>query len=106
MKDSSKLTTKCLLVVKDYNYFMWGVNLADRYRSLNNVDRKSSKWWMRIFWRLLDITFVNAFVIYCETFGEIYVLEVRRYCTWSYDLSKIATLKIKNRRGKKYKSNF
>lgn len=76
MKDGSKLTTKCPPVVKDYNDFMGGVDLADR--SLYNVDRKSSKWWMRIFWGLLDITFVNAYVIHCEMFGETDVLDVRR----------------------------
>lgn len=78
MKDGSKLTTKCPPVVKDYNDFMGGVDLADRYRSLYNIDRKSSKWWMRIFWGLLDITFVNAYVIYGEMFGETDVLDVRR----------------------------
>jgi len=34
MNDGSKLTTNCSLVVKDYNMFMGGVNLTDRYRSL------------------------------------------------------------------------
>lgn len=78
MKDGSKLTTKCPPVVKDYNNFMGGVDLADRYRSLYNVDRKSNKWWLRIFWGLLDITFVNAYVIYCEMFDDTDVLDVRR----------------------------
>lgn len=48
MKDGSKLITRCPPVVKDYNRFMGGVNLADRYRSLYSVDRKSNKWWLRI----------------------------------------------------------
>lgn len=78
MKAGSKLTTKCPPVVKDYNNFMGGVDLADRYRSLYNVDRKSNKWWLRLFWGLLDITFVNAYVIYCEMFGETDVLDIRR----------------------------
>jgi hypothetical protein len=78
MKDGSKLTIKCPSVVKDYNNFMGGVDLADRYRLLYNVDRKSNKLWLRIFWGLLDITFVNAYVIYCEMFGDTNVLDVRR----------------------------
>jgi len=78
MKDGSKLTTKCPPVVKDYNNFMGGVELADRYRSLYNVDRKSNKWWLRIFSGLLDITFVNAYVIHCEMFDDTDVLDVRR----------------------------
>ena len=39
MKDGSKLITKMVKVVKDYNNYMGGVDLADRYRSLYNVDR-------------------------------------------------------------------
>ncbi|KAL4107418.1 hypothetical protein QTP88_017761 [Uroleucon formosanum] len=35
-------------------------------------------WWLRIFWGLLDIVFVNAYVVYCQIFGKMDVLEVRR----------------------------
>lgn len=31
-----------------------------------------------MFWGLLDIVFVNAYVVCCELFGQIDVLEVRR----------------------------
>lgn len=76
--DGSKINVSCPDVVKDYNLYMGGVDLADRYRALYNVDRKSKKWWLRLFWGLLDITFVNSYVIYCQLFEKITVLEYRR----------------------------
>lgn len=77
-KDGSKSDVTCPTLVKDYNAFMGGVDHADRLRALYCVDRKSKKWWLRIFWGLLDIVFVNAYVVCCELFGQMDVLEVRR----------------------------
>ncbi|CAI6369783.1 unnamed protein product [Macrosiphum euphorbiae] len=77
-KDGSKSNVTCPTLVKDYNAFMGGVDHADRLRALYCVDRKSKKWWLRIFWGLLDIVFVNAHVVYCQIFGQTDVLEVRR----------------------------
>jgi len=57
---------------------MGGVDHADLLRALYYVDRKSKKWWLRIFWGLLGIVFVNAYVVYCQIFGKMDVLEVRR----------------------------
>lgn len=76
-KGGSKLNVTCPTLVKDYNAFMGGIDQADRLRALYCVDRKSKKWWLRIFWGLLDIVFVNAYVVYCQIFGKIDVLEVR-----------------------------
>lgn len=78
LKDGSKSDITCPILVKDYNAFMGGVDHADRLRALYNIDRKSKKWWLRIFWGLLDMVFVNAYVVYCELFGQTDVLEVRR----------------------------
>lgn len=76
--DGTSKMFSCPQVVKDYNTFMGGVDRADHLRSLYNVDRKARKWWHRLFWGFLDIAFVNAYVIYCELFGNIPVLEFRR----------------------------
>jgi len=104
MKDGSKLTTKYPPVVKEYNYFMGGVTWY-------NVDRKSSKWCKRIFWGLLDIMFVNAYVIYCERFEETDVLDVDdllHLVLWlrnlplrrSVNLKRVAPKTLTNRRKK------
>ncbi|OWR48826.1 putative piggyBac transposase Uribo1 [Danaus plexippus plexippus] len=63
VKNGSKSATTCPIVVKDYNSYMGGVDTADRLRAIYCIDRKSPKWWHRLFWGLLDVTFVNSFVI-------------------------------------------
>ncbi|KAJ8897945.1 hypothetical protein PR048_003303 [Dryococelus australis] len=69
----------CPTVVSDYNQHMGGVDHADRPRQLYCVDRKSRKWWHRLFWGMCDITLVNAFVVYKELFDkDISLLEFRR----------------------------
>ncbi|XP_046685568.1 piggyBac transposable element-derived protein 3-like [Homalodisca vitripennis] len=77
-KDGTRAEVPCPTVVFDYNKGMGGVDLADRYRALYCVDRKSRKWWHRLFFWMLDIAFVNAFVIYCQLFEKVSVLEFRR----------------------------
>ena len=32
--------------------------------SLNGIDRKSRKWWHRLLWHFIDITTINAFVLF------------------------------------------
>lgn len=40
------------------------VDAFDMYKSIYEIDRKSKKWWHRIFWYFLDMTVVNAFIIF------------------------------------------
>ena len=65
-KDGSKVTVPCPQVVKDYNSFMGGVDKHDMLRQLYGTDRKNVKWWHRLFFGLMDITIVNAFIVYKE----------------------------------------
>lgn len=57
---------------------MGGVDYTDRLRTLYNIDRKSKRWWLRIFWGLLDIIFVNKYVISCDIFDKTDVFEFHR----------------------------
>lgn len=77
-KDGSKSTITCPQSIKDYNTYMGGVDTADRLRALYCVDRKSPKWWHRLFWGVLDIAFVNAYVVYGLTHEKTSVKEFRR----------------------------
>lgn len=40
------------------------VDQSDMFLSLYKVNRKSRKWWHRLFWHFLDLSVVNAFIIY------------------------------------------
>ena len=50
--------------IRNYNAHMGGVDLADRLRSYYKVGRPSKKWWRYVFWFRLDVTMVNAWIIY------------------------------------------
>lgn len=77
-KDGTSLEIPCPTIVNDYNNNMGGVDHADQLRSTYGLNRRSKKWWHKIFFGLLDITFVNAYVVYCNQFEKISLLEFRR----------------------------
>ena len=66
-KDGSHVFVTCPSLVKDYNAFMIGVDKHDQMRQLYGHDRKSVKWWHRLFFGFVDMTIVNSFVVYKET---------------------------------------
>lgn len=54
-KDGSKLEVTAPMVVADYNKDMGGVDKADMLRSIYDLDRKSRKWWHRLFFAMLKL---------------------------------------------------
>jgi len=76
-KDGSSVSVSCPTIVSDYNKYMSGVDLAIRLRALYNIDKKSPRWCRRLFFGLLDIMFVNSYVVYYTLFEKIPVLEHR-----------------------------
>lgn len=65
-KDGSRKEFNCIGLVKDYNQHMGYVDKSDMYKSCYEIDRKSKKWWHRIFWHFIDLTVVNAFIMFQE----------------------------------------
>lgn len=77
-KDGRKTIVPCPKVVKDYNENMGGVDKHDMLRQLYGMDRKSKKWWHRLFFGLFDMAIVNAYVVYKENGENLPLLEFRR----------------------------
>jgi len=48
-KDKILKTIPCPKMVYDYNQYMGFVDKADQLRTTYTLDRKSKKWWHRIF---------------------------------------------------------
>lgn len=65
-KDGSLLPIACPMVCADYNQHMGYVDYSDRLLSTYKIDRKSKKWWVRLFWYFVDLTIINSFIIYKE----------------------------------------
>ena len=62
----------CPTLIADYNNYMGGgVDLADQHVSYYSMtNRRMLKWWKKVFWRLIDITIVNAWIIFHTNFPE------------------------------------
>nr|XP_023022544.1 piggyBac transposable element-derived protein 4-like [Leptinotarsa decemlineata] len=50
----------CPAILSDYNAHMNSVDKLDQLKSCYEIDRKSKKWWHRIFFHFLDVCIVNA----------------------------------------------
>jgi len=66
MPDGSSITVQCPTIVKLYN--MGGVDMEDQKHRLYSCSHKSKKkWYMHLFWFLLDTAFVNAHILECKS---------------------------------------
>lgn len=63
-KDGSSKQIPCPSVLVDYNKNMNCVDRFDQLKSTYEIDRKSKKWWMRIFWHFIDCCIVNSYILY------------------------------------------
>ncbi|KAL1450272.1 hypothetical protein MTO96_028096 [Rhipicephalus appendiculatus] len=65
-KDRAIIKVNCPAALQEYK----NVNYVDKFDQMKGhyeVDRKSRKWWHRIFFHLLDCSVVNAYIIFRET---------------------------------------
>ena len=62
-RDGSTSQMNCPEAIKDYNMHMNCVDKFDQLKALYEIDRKSHKWWHRIFFYFLDAAVVNSFII-------------------------------------------
>ena len=63
-KDGTRKQITCPQSVKEYNANMGGVDLADARRKMYSCSRRSKKWWHRLFYFLVDISMVNAYILH------------------------------------------
>ena len=54
-------------VVEEYNRHMGGVDKSDQYLVYYSFGHRTLKWWKRIFFHLLDVAIVNAYILYRQT---------------------------------------
>ena len=60
-----RIKVSCPVILAEYNKFMGGVDIMDQMKSYYELDRRSrSRFYIRIFYDLLDIAVVTAFRIY------------------------------------------
>ena len=65
---AEKLGISCPRIVANYNKGMGGVDLLDQRKSYYEVDRKAKfRFYLRIFFDLMDIACVNASIVYQQS---------------------------------------
>jgi len=80
-KDGSVLKVSCPLAIREYTKRMGGVDRFDQRRQVYSVSRRSRRWWLRLFYFLLDASLVNAHILYTSVHVEepINQLEFRKH---------------------------
>lgn len=66
-KDGSRITVPCPQSVQLYNSYMGGVDVADQLRKTYSCRRKSKKWWLPLFYFMVDVSVVNSYILHRET---------------------------------------
>ena len=51
-------------IICDYNDNMGGVDRLDQVIANYDMQRKSQKWWKKVFVRMIELCVVNAFVLF------------------------------------------
>lgn len=69
-KDGHVDDVPCPKLLIDYNKYMNGVDKFDQNKGTYEINRKSRKWWHRIFFYFVDASVVNAYVIYRHILEE------------------------------------
>lgn len=63
-KLKKKIVVDCPSIVKEYNSNMGGVDLLDSMIGRGKIKIRSKKWYMRIYYHLLDVTITNSWILY------------------------------------------
>ncbi|KAJ8961056.1 hypothetical protein NQ314_005986 [Rhamnusium bicolor] len=66
MKNGTTQVLACPIVVKDYNAHMGAVDKSDMLKHCYEINRRSKKWWLRIFWHFLEVTMVNVYILFTQ----------------------------------------
>ncbi|XP_025198810.1 piggyBac transposable element-derived protein 2-like [Melanaphis sacchari] len=70
-KTKNKTTIECPFIIKEYNRFMGGVDTLDSLIGRNKIKMRSRKWFIRLWYHLLDLTTVNSWLLYKRTREEL-----------------------------------
>ena len=63
-KEKASRDIPCPQVVKQYNKSMAGVDLAHMLIAIYRIPCKTKRWYVKIFWHLVDISKVKAWILY------------------------------------------
>ena len=69
-KEKERKNIPCPQVVQQYNKSMGGVDLVDMLLLLYKIPIKTKRWYQKIFWHLIDVAKINAWILYLHYFFQ------------------------------------
>lgn len=63
-KQKKPITIQCSNIIKEYNKYMGGVDLLYSLIGRYKIRMRSRKWYMRLWYHLLDVSVVNSWILY------------------------------------------
>ena len=75
-KDGLKIGIECPTIAINYNKFMGGVDVADQLFVYYSIGRRGLKWWKKVFYCLLEMSVVNAYLLFKENVPETNITHV------------------------------
>jgi len=66
--DGSTVQVSCPNNASYYNRYMGGVDLVDQLKGYYGIDRKSKRWWIRLFFHFVDLAVTNAYILYIHSY--------------------------------------
>lgn len=64
LANGTKIFVQCPQAISDYNIYMNAVDKFDQKRNAYILDKRSKKWWLRLFYFMVDAAIVNSFIQY------------------------------------------
>ena len=65
-KDGLRQEVACPIPIAFHNKYMKGIDHAVQMIGLSDLDRKSTKWWRKLFFSLLLTAVFNSYIVFCE----------------------------------------
>lgn len=62
--NKTRVKISCPRIIQVYNAHMGGVDLMDSFIGRYRIEMRSRKWYLRIFYHLLDMTVINSWLVY------------------------------------------
>ncbi|MBN3313128.1 HORM1 protein, partial [Atractosteus spatula] len=97
---AEKISVPCPQIVAEYNHHMGGMDLADMMIALYRTPAKSHRWYLCIFWQLMDIAVNNAWLLYRRDATTVGPVKLRKLKAFRLDVAKGLIYPEKQKRGR------
>ena len=61
--DGTQVEVACPAVLPDYQVYMRGVDRGDQIQTYYNIGRRSTKWWERVFFYIVECAILNSYIL-------------------------------------------